>query len=48
MQFGPDEGDNFIKNKKTGDMVKLRRKGGSYVLEVEFVMDAGDEIETAF
>ena len=33
--FGPEEGDNFIENKKTGRKVGLRKKGGSYILKVQ-------------
>ena len=35
--FGPEEGDNFIENKKTGRKVGLRKKGGSYILKVQVV-----------
>ena len=37
VQFGPGEADNFVKNVKTGEKVMLRRKGGSYVMAVEFM-----------
>ena len=37
VQFGPKPGDNFIQNVRTGKRVGLRKKGGSYVLGVEFV-----------
>jgi Fe2+ transport system protein FeoA len=36
VQFGFNEGESFIQNKKTGDKVFLKRQGGSYVLDVEF------------
>ena len=35
-QFGPEPGDNFIMNKKTGDKISLRPKGGSYVMDAKF------------
>ena len=35
-QFGPEEEDCFIQNKKTGEKVFLRREGGSYVLDMKF------------
>ena len=37
MQFGPRTEDNFIKNLQTNKKVQLVRKGGSYVIEAEFV-----------
>ena len=37
VQFGDDEEDCFIKHKETGRQVRLKKKGGSYVLRVEFV-----------
>ena len=37
VQFGPKEEDNFIKNVKTGEKVMLRKKGGSYVMAVEYM-----------
>ena len=39
-QFGPKEEDNFIQNIQTAKKVMLRKKGGSYVMPVEFMMDA--------
>jgi hypothetical protein len=36
VQFGFLEGESFITNKKTGDKVFMKRKGGSYVLDVDF------------
>ena len=48
VQFGPEETDNFIKNKMSGDIVYLKRKGGSYILEVEFVMEAGGDGNAVF
>ena len=39
VQFGSEEDECFIKNKKSGKKVMLRRKGGSYVMDVEFVQD---------
>ena len=37
VQFGPREADNFIMNVESKEKVLLRRKGGSYVLDAEFV-----------
>ena len=37
VQFGDEEEDCFIKHKTTGKKVRLRKKGGSYVLRVELV-----------
>ena len=37
VQFGPRTEDNFIKNLQTNKKVQLVRKGGSYVIEPEFV-----------
>ena len=39
VQFGPSEEDNFIKNKVTGKTIKMRKKGGSYVIDVDFVVE---------
>ena len=36
VQFGDEPEDNFIQNKQTGDKVMLRKKGGSYVMDVQF------------
>ena len=36
VQFGFLEGESFITNKKSGEKVFMKRKGGSYVLDVEF------------
>jgi hypothetical protein len=36
VQFGFLEGESFITNKKTGDKVFMKRKEGSYVLDVDF------------
>ena len=41
VQFGPEEKDNYIANKKTGDKIFLRRKGGSYVMDVQFSSGGG-------
>ena len=37
VQFGPEAEDNFIENVRTGEKVFMRRKGRSYVLDVEFM-----------
>jgi hypothetical protein len=36
VQFGFLDGESFIKNKKTGEKVFMKRQGGSYVLDIEF------------
>ena len=36
VQFGPLEDDNFIQNKTTGDKIMLRKKEGSYIMDVSF------------
>ena len=35
--FGPNVEDNFIENVKTKEKVRMRKKGRSYVLDVDFV-----------
>ena len=37
VQFGPEEHHNYILNLKTKQKIMMHRKGGSYVLKVEFV-----------
>ena len=38
VQFGPEEEDNFISNKLSGDKLMLRENGrGSYIMDVSFV-----------
>ena len=37
VQFGPEEHHNYILNLATKKKIKMQRKGGSYVLKVEFV-----------
>ena len=37
VQFGPREEDNFIRSIETGEKVWMKRKGGSYVMNVDFV-----------
>ena len=36
VQFGPRDGDNYIQNINSGEKIWLKRKGGSYVMEVGF------------
>ena len=38
VQFGPEEADCFILNKETKQKVQMKKKKGSYVIEVEFVL----------
>ena len=42
VQFGPRPEDNFIKNLHTNKKVQMVRKGGSYVIEAEFVTNEKD------
>ena len=37
VSFGPEENDNYIQNVKTGKRIKMRRKGGAYVVDVVLV-----------
>ena len=37
VQFGPRAEDNFIQNVQTKKKVQMVRKGGSYVIEADFV-----------
>ncbi len=37
VQFGPRDEDCFISNIESGDKVFMRRGGGSYVLDIQFV-----------
>ena len=39
VQFGPKAEDNFIMNVKTKQTVPMTRKGGSYVLNAEFLIE---------
>ena len=39
VQFGSEEEECYIKNKESGTKVMLRKKGGSYVMDVEFVRE---------
>ena len=34
VQFGPSQGDNFNKNTSSGNKILLRKKGGSYIMDV--------------
>jgi hypothetical protein len=38
VKFGPKAEDNFIMNVKTKEIVPMTRKGGSYVLDAEFLI----------
>ena len=37
MAFGPEEDDNYIQNVKSGKEIKMRKKGGVYVVDVVLV-----------
>jgi hypothetical protein len=39
IQFGPDDQDNFIMNIATGSKVMMKRRGGSYVIPADFVVE---------
>ena len=41
VQFGPAAEDNFIQHVATGNKVMMVRKGGSYVIPAETVVDVG-------
>jgi hypothetical protein len=43
IQFGDEAEDCFIKNKKSGRKIFMRKKKCSYVLDVEFVLKRGGE-----
>ena len=45
VQFGPSEGDNFIRNKLSGNKILLRKKGGSYIMDVSFGEEGEEWIE---
>ena len=42
MQFGPRPEDNFIQNVESKKKVEMVRKGGSYVIEANFVSNDED------
>ena len=37
MQFGPEPENNFIMNVESGKKIMMKRKGGSFVIEANFV-----------
>ena len=37
--FGPEEGDNYIMNKKSGKKVLLKKRGGSYIMRVQVIRE---------
>ena len=39
VHFGPKAEDNYIQNVATGQKIQMVRKGGSYVVEADFVME---------
>ena len=39
VQFGDEDSECFIQNKQTKKKVMMKKKRGSYVIEVEFVKD---------
>ena len=36
-QFGPEAVDNFVENIHSGEKIWMRKAGGSYVMDVDFV-----------
>ena len=44
VQFGPSDEDCFIRNIKSGEKVGLKRKGGSYVMGVEYMKKVNEEV----
>ena len=38
VSFGPKEEDNFIRNVESGKKINMVHKGGSYVIEADYVM----------
>ena len=44
VQFGPTDTDCFIQNIRSQEKVGLRRKGGSYVMSVDFAEKEGSEV----
>jgi hypothetical protein len=41
VQFGPDDKDNYIMNPKNGMKIMMVRKGGSYVIPADMVIEEG-------
>ena len=39
VSFGPTPSDNYIKNRETGKMIPMERKGGSFILRADFVKE---------
>jgi hypothetical protein len=39
VQFGPRDEDNYIMNKATGNKIIMVRKGGSYVIPAEMMIE---------
>ena len=39
IRFGPKAEDNFIENVATGKKIQMIRRGGSYVIQADFVTD---------
>ena len=47
VQFGPRPGDNFIQKVETKKKVQMVRKGGSHVIEANFVSNDQDFMRPA-
>jgi hypothetical protein len=46
VRFGPKEEDCFIQNIETNKKIWMTRKGGSYVLKVEFMVKLAKPVFT--
>ena len=46
VQFGPEEKDCFIKNIKTQKKIPMKKEGGTYILEVEYLVEKDEETST--
>ena len=45
VQFDPAKNDNYIMNKLSGNKILLRKKGGSYIMDVSFGENGEEWIE---
>ena len=39
VQFGPKDGDDFILNVASGKKMQMKKERGSYVLDVDFMVE---------
>ena len=47
VHFGPEEADNYIENVKSGEWIQMRKKNGSYVIDIDFVVK-NEEVSAVF